>query len=138
MSARAARAGAAVLLACVCAGAGPPPAMHGTYFLTQAICLPQAVPSGSPCRTQEVPRDALVQVQVPGTPSSWRVGAPPRLLVGTLVPQRVPSQGRIAGADEVWIFTLRAVAAGTDTLRLLEEPRRFTPDGVFRFPIVVR
>jgi hypothetical protein len=139
VSARAVRTGAAALLALVCAAAAPVrEAQQGTYFLTQAICLPPAVPAGGTCRPQVVARGALVEVQVPGTPSSWRIGAPPRLLVGTGVPHRVPSQGRISGAEEVWIFTLRAAATGVDTLRLVEAPRRFTPDGTFRYPIVVR
>jgi hypothetical protein len=140
VSARSARAGAAALLACVCAGAAPQArAPHGTYFLTQAICLPLNAPPRPTCVTQVVTRGSVVQVQVPGTPSAWSVGdRPPRLLVGTMVPDQVPSQGRIAGADEVWIFTFRAVAAGEDTVRLVETPKRFTADGVFRFPIVVR
>jgi hypothetical protein len=137
MSARA-RAAAALLLAALCGASAAPVSPPPTYLLTQAMCLPLGGPRGVPCQTQTIAVGSLVQLQLPGTPSVWSV-ARSSLLAGTYQPVRVPSQGRITGADEVWIFTFAANRRGADTLLAVETPPFLTrPTGTFKFPLVVR
>jgi hypothetical protein len=136
----------AVLAACGAAAtlalAAAPARTDDRYVLTQALCIDLG-PDGQPlpratCRMQEVPVNAIVEVQVPGTPSQWSVTETPATLTGLDAPVRLPSPGRVSGTAEVWVFTFRAQRAGSGFITLREDPKLLTPAGTFRFPITVR
>lgn len=133
---------AAAVAACLLAAAAYA-AQPGPYVLTQAFCISLPADSVEPvtradCDPQVVPVGAIVQIQLPGTPSGWRVAGAPVILVGTDSTVRIPSPGRIDGAGEIWVFTFRAERAGEGVVTLGESPRHLTPAGEFRFPVVVR
>lgn len=129
--------GAGLLLAATLAPQEPP---H--YVLTQAMCMDLGsagvpVPRAE-CRPQVVPRGAIVEVQLPGSPSRWSVTDVPAMLTGTDAPELLPSPGRVPGASDVWVFRFRARTSGAGTLVLREEPRLLTRAGTFRFPLTVK
>jgi hypothetical protein len=45
--------------------------VRNTFVLTQAFCLPPQAPAPGTCREQSVPVGATLEIQLPGTPSTW-------------------------------------------------------------------
>ena len=145
----------AVVLAMI-GGAHPakaqPPPIGRTYILTQAICLPPPSATGSPqpapsppqeCITQTLPVDAAIQVQLPGTPSRWRVVRQTNVLGDDgpgPSPKVIPNPLRIPGTSEIYIFGLKAGSPGTGSVTIQESPPFLAPGGLltFRFTIQPR
>jgi hypothetical protein len=108
----------------------------GVYRLTQAHCV---TPQGTQprCRLQTVPVGAVIEIQVPGTPSVWAVQAVSGALEGTGDPVVISSPGRIDGTSDVYVFRFRASGPGPAGVILRETPAHVS-DGTFVFPFEVR
>lgn len=139
MSARAWLAAAVVAL-CAAAAWRPDP-----FILTQALCLWPQVPEqlqvpeppAGDCRAQEVPVNAAVQIQLPGTPAAWSVRDHSHGVVSTRRPYRIANPGRYPGADEIWVFDF--VVTHPDSVFIeLEESSPVVSPGSLRFWLAVK
>jgi hypothetical protein len=84
-----------------------------------------------------VPVGATLEIQLPGTPSTWKfASAPPALTRGVTI--KLASPGRIEGTADIYIFRFTAVKAGQGQIVFREAPAHIAkPGGSFAFPIVV-
>jgi len=112
-----------------------PPISH-MWVLSQAYCLP---PQSDPmvaglCKPQDVPQFGQIEIQLPGTPSTWTVqSVSPNLTpAGT---QKLPNAGRITGTNELFLFDFLATSKGVGTIVIREFPPVIStsPSGVFTF-----
>ncbi len=126
---------AALVLLAQWPAAGAPP--RNTYVLTQAFCLPPQATAPGSCFAQTLPVGATLEIQLPGTPSTWKaVKVPPSLKAGGV--KTLASPGRIAGTRDIYVFTFTAVAAGDGNVVFQETPAHLAkPGGTFTFPITV-
>ncbi len=112
-----------------------PPISH-MWVLSQASCLPpQSAPNvAGLCKAQDVPQFGEIEIQLPGTPSTWTVqSVSPNLRpVGT---ETLPNAGRIAGTSELFLFDFSATSKGVGTIVIREFPPVIstTPSGTFTF-----
>src|SRR5262245_60918758 len=98
------------------------PPISKAYIFSQAICLPPPTPApGQPsvvaptptpgvCAPQTVALQSIVQVQLPGTPSRWKVVAADGLALKQA--KVIPDQLRIAGTSEIYIFNFSPTRRG--------------------------
>ena len=137
MSARPLLVSALTLAALQCpVFAGAPP-LPNTYVLTQAVCVPPQATAPGTCQAQSLPVGATLEIQLPGTPSVWKITSVPRALKKGRW-KKVASPGRIEGTSEIYIFTLTAGAVGNGDLVFQETPAHISkPGGKFTLPIVV-
>jgi hypothetical protein len=84
-----------------------------------------------------LPVGATLEIQLPGTPSTWKaVTVPPTLKAGAT--KKLASPRRIDGTREIYVFTFTATAAGEGTIVFQEAPVHMAkPGGTFTFPIAV-
>lgn len=115
-----------------------PPGISNTYVITQHICLPPQISSIGQCLPQTVAVGADVEIQLPGTPSGWKlVSALPNLRI--VSGKRVRSPDRIEGTSEVYIFVFRVTGPGMATIRMRESPPLISaPVGTFTYTIHAR
>ncbi len=125
---------ALVLLAPWAPAAG---AQRNTYVLSQAFCLPPQAPAPGTCLDQSLPIGATLEIQLPGTPSSWKaVTVSPQLKRGAT--RTLASPGRIAGTADIYVFTFVAIGEGEAKVVFQEAPAHLSkPGGTFTFPIRV-
>jgi hypothetical protein len=118
------------------ASAGAPP-LPNRYVLTQAFCVPPQATAPGKCFEQSLPSGATLEIQLPGTPSVWKMTAVPKPLKNGSW-RKIASPGRIEGTSDIYVFTLTAGGAGKGDLVLQETPAHVAkPGGTFTFPIVV-
>jgi hypothetical protein len=118
------------------ASAGAPP-LPNTYVLSQAFCVPPQATAPGKCQAQSLPAGATLEIQLPGTPSVWKMTSVPRPLKNGRR-NKIASPGRIDGTSEIYVFTLTAGAVGKGDLVFEETPAHIAkPGGTFTFPIVV-
>ena len=125
---------ALVLLALGVPGAS---AQRNAYVLSQAFCLPPQATAPGTCHSQSLPVGATLEIQLPGTPSTWKaVTVPPSLKSGGM--KKLASPGRIAGTRDIYVFTFSATAVGEGAVVFQETPAHLSkPGGSFTFPIFV-
>lgn len=116
--------------------------VSNTFILGQAICLPSSPAPPAPqlpeCVPQHVPVGAIIDLQLPGTPSVWTVSSVSSNLTPLGKPSRLRSPGRIEGTSELYRFQFRVARAGTGQIKISEKPPFLaTPSGVFTYSIVV-
>lgn len=121
------------------AAGGPPLPNH--YVLSQAYCFPPQATTPGTCRPQAVPIGATMEIQLPGTPSVWKVagGASVSAALRAEGVKKLASPGRIAGTSEIYVFTFKAMKAGSAEVVFQETPAHMSkPGGTFTFPITVK
>lgn len=113
------------------------PQLPNHYVLTQAFCLPPQATGPGACHQQSVPVGATLEIQLPGTPSTWKaVTVPPTLKAEGM--KKLASPGRIDGTREIHVFTFTATKAGEGQVVFQESPPHLAkPGGTFAFPIAV-
>lgn len=125
-------------------GKAQEPPISTTYIFSQAICLPPptlppaAAPAPGICATQTVPLGAAVQVQLPGTPSRWRVVGLTGVEGGEW--KVIPDPLRIVGTSEIYIFSFTATKAGQARITVQESPPFIAgrSNGTFTYVLMVQ
>lgn len=116
--------------------AGAPP-LPNTYVLSQAFCVPPQATAPGRCHAQSLPAGATLEIQLPGTPSVWKMTSVPRPLKNGRW-RKVSNPGRIEGTSEIYVFSLTAGSAGSGDLVFHESPANISkPGGTFTFPITI-
>jgi hypothetical protein len=116
--------------------------VSNTFILGQAICLPASPAPPQPqlpeCAPQHAPVGAIIEIQLPGTPSVWTVSKVSSNLTALGKPSRLHSPGRIEGTSEVYRFQFSVVSTGTGRIEMTEKPRFLAnTSGVFTYSILV-
>lgn len=114
------------------------PPVSTIYILNWAIC---ANGQDNPCKKtkecacQTVPSGAPLQIQLPGTPSKWKIASSSN--IEFLDQQIIPDQLRIEGSDDLYLFNFKVGDPGKDALITFKEAPPFLtkPNGVFIYRI---
>src|SRR5688572_21937473 len=109
MIARTLCAAALTLVALHCPASAEARALPTRYVLTQAFCVPPQATAPGKCYEQSLPSGATLEIQLPGTPSVWKMTSVPRVLKNGSW-RKIASPGRIEGTSEIYVFTLTAGA----------------------------
>jgi hypothetical protein len=135
---RAAVFGTVVLVAAAWPTALGQPPLRNIYVVTQAYCLKPQATAGK-CHPQSVPVGATLEVQLPGTPSVWKVESPPNQLE-FLRRKMLPSPDRVEGTSDIYIFTFKVnLPVGSVDLVFKETPAFLSkPTGKFTFRVTVK
>src|SRR5262245_2534239 len=116
--------------------------VSATYILGQAICLPESPKPPKPQLTECVPQHvgvgAIVEIQLPGTPSVWTVASMTGQISPIGQPTRLPSPGRIDGTSEIYRFRFHVNQPGTAQIKIAETPPFLAlPSGAFTYTMVI-
>lgn len=118
-----------------------PPASR-RWIVNQTICLPPYGSAGQPtmCEPQSVPVGGLIEVQLPGTPSTWQVLSNSPNLVPAGSPYRLANPGRLTGTSELYVFDFNVVGPGDARIAVQESPAFVAPEpsGTFIYSFAVQ
>jgi len=116
-------------------GESQAPPISKAYIFSQAICLPPATSTPGVCVAQTVPRQSTVQIQLPGTPSRWKVVAQDGVKLKRM--KVIPDPLRIAGTSEIYIFDFGPTRRGTGRITMQESPPFLAKQSKGRFTYTV-
>jgi len=112
---------ALVLLALGVPGAS---AQRNAYVLSQAFCLPPQATAPGTCHSQSLPVGATLEIQLPGTPSTWKVEIGTGR-VSSVTSRKVPSTEAVtcSGSDAFTTVNVRRLWSSAKNSRRSTRPR---------------